>query len=296
MNYIELINRFWLAQDAHSLTTTEIALYFYLLKCNNTCQWANTFKRNNAKIGADLGISFNTFKNARNKLKKIGLIDFRTKNGSPVALYTLSKFDEVAHKVSDEVSNEVTTEVYVEVGDELNKIETKQKLNLNSPFIPPGKKTSMKKFENLVLKKSNSGSGMDISPPNDADDSKNKRKKVSAKKEKEQADLLFVLPFDSEQFSEKWEVLKGLQKWKKKPPESLREALCQLAKYPEEFAIELVELAISGNYQAVTYPNTAQKFEDWKRKSTANAINSANYKSNKLHSNPSPGKYDNYRL
>ena len=294
MNYIELINRFWLAQDTHSLTTTEIALYFYILKCNNTCQWANTFKRNNAKIGADLGISFNTFKNARNKLKQIGLIDFKSKNGSAVVVYTLSKFDEVTHKVPTEVTNKVPTEVHTVVGAVLNKIETKQKLNLKSPLIPLEGKSGLEKVVHLDLinldKSDYGGKG----PPVDGDDSMQKRKKIPVKKEMLQDDSAMVLPFESSQFVEKWKVLANMQKWKKKPPESLRETLLQLSKYPEEFAIALVELAISGNYQAVTFSNTAQKFEEWKRKPSATS--SANYKSNKLHSNPSPGKYDDYRL
>jgi len=128
MNYIEQIRGFWRAHEEHSFTPTEVAVYFRLLEICNICQWKNPFKRNNSKIGADLGISFNTLKNARNRLRQTGLIDFETKNGSPNVLYTLSKFDNVTNKVDIEVTNEVANEVDVEVlpaKDKLNK--TKQK-------------------------------------------------------------------------------------------------------------------------------------------------------------------------
>lgn len=135
MNYIELIKNFWLQHNAYSLTVTETALYFYLLETNNLCRWANTFNRNNSKVLADLGIaSLKTLSNARNRLKQVGLIDFKTKNGSPNVSYTLVKFTEVRAKVTAEVSAEVTAEV----GAEIIKHKQKQKHGDNSgELFPP---------------------------------------------------------------------------------------------------------------------------------------------------------------
>lgn len=130
MNYLELIRGFWRSHEEHSFSTTEIAVYFYLLEVCNICRWKNPFKRNNAKIEADLCISYNTLKNARNKLNQCGLIAFKTKNGSPNVEYTLSNFDEVANEVSIKVSDEVTNEVANKVlptKDKLNKNKTKNK-------------------------------------------------------------------------------------------------------------------------------------------------------------------------
>jgi hypothetical protein len=137
MNYIEQIRGFWWAHEEHSFNTTEVAVYFYLLEVCNICHWKNPFKRNNAKIGADLGVSFNTLKNARNRLAQVGLISFKTTNGSPNVVYTLSKFDKVTNEVSVEVAVEVTNEVGVEVTDEIIKTETKTKLNETNPPPPP---------------------------------------------------------------------------------------------------------------------------------------------------------------
>lgn len=111
MKYIDYIKLFWRSHDEHSFSTTEIALYFHLLEVCNICRWKNQFKRNNIKIQADLGISYNTLKNARNRLKQSGLIDFQSKNGNANVSYSLSNFDEVANEVTNEVGDEVANEV-----------------------------------------------------------------------------------------------------------------------------------------------------------------------------------------
>jgi len=165
MNYIELIRGFWRSHEEHSFSTTEIAVYFHLVEVCNICHWKNPFKRNNAKIGADLSISFNTLKNARNKLQQAGLISFKTTNGSPNVLYTLSKLDKVTNEVSAEVDNKVTNEVSAEVlptKDKQNKtkqnIKKIDKKNLENVFeefrkIYPGTKQGFKtEFENFCKK------------------------------------------------------------------------------------------------------------------------------------------------
>jgi hypothetical protein len=128
MNYIAQIRSFWRSHEEHSFTTTEIALYFHLLEVSNLCQWKNPFKRNNAKIQVDLGISFNTLKNARNKLQQCGLIHFQSRSGSSTTIYTLSKSDEVTAEVTIEVSSEVGKEVPCEVSPAKDKLN-KTKLN-----------------------------------------------------------------------------------------------------------------------------------------------------------------------
>ncbi|MDR2448698.1 MAG: hypothetical protein LBD52_01915, partial [Prevotellaceae bacterium] len=111
------------------------ALYFYLVEVCNICRWKNPFKRNNAKIEADLSISFNTLKNARNKLQQCDLISFKTTNGSANVIYTLSKFDKVTYKVCDKVGDEVS----IVVGDEVLSSKDKRKINKTKfpPIVPP---------------------------------------------------------------------------------------------------------------------------------------------------------------
>ena len=56
MSYINYINSFWFEHEKQSFSTTEIALYFYLLKTANFCGWKPTFQRNNSKICGDLRV------------------------------------------------------------------------------------------------------------------------------------------------------------------------------------------------------------------------------------------------
>lgn len=76
------------------------------------------------------------------------------------------------------------------------------------------------------------------------------------------SDLEF--PYSSGKFMETWQLLLSQQKWKKKSVSALQLSLKKLAKYPEEFAIILMENAISGNYQGIEFINTPVLFEQWK--------------------------------
>ena len=150
MTYIDYIKNFWLQHNAYSLTVTETALYFYLLETNNLCRWANTFNRNNSKVLADLGIaSLKTLSAARNRLKQVGLIDFKTKNGSPNVSYTLVKFTEVREQVDTEVGEQVREQVVTELNKTKKKTKTIGGNNSGELFPPepPPKKPSKQNQE-----------------------------------------------------------------------------------------------------------------------------------------------------
>lgn len=124
-NYIQLINHFWQINMTEGFSSLEISLYFYLLHVNNSCYWKRNFSHNNKKIEAVLQISFKTLQKGRDTLKRKGLIDFKTTNGSPnvdYSILTLSKFPKVSDKVKGSVRDQG--------GDEINK--EKEKLNNNS--------------------------------------------------------------------------------------------------------------------------------------------------------------------
>ena len=131
MSYLDYIKNFWVQHNAYSLTVTETALYFYLLETDNICRWADTFNRTNSKVLADLGIqSLKTLSAARNRLKQVGLIDFKTKNGSANVTYTLVNFTKVRAQVDTEVRDEVRAQVDTEVNN--NKTKTKTKTGYSS--------------------------------------------------------------------------------------------------------------------------------------------------------------------
>ncbi|MFG6685111.1 hypothetical protein ACGK9U_00910 [Mariniflexile sp. HNIBRBA6329] len=122
LNYIEQINSFWKHALTDSFKSKEIALYFYLLHVNNSCNWKKSFSHNNKKIEAFLDVSFKTLVMARKNLKNAGLIDFKTKNGSPNVNYEIKSFSKFP-----EVWEEDNDKAYAGVKEEISK--TKNKLN-----------------------------------------------------------------------------------------------------------------------------------------------------------------------
>ena len=77
-------------QSFYLFTPTEIALYFYLLESANLRKWPDTFTCINRKVENDLGVSYKTLAAAKNRLRKTGLIDFKSKNGSKATTFSLT--------------------------------------------------------------------------------------------------------------------------------------------------------------------------------------------------------------
>ncbi|PLK44327.1 hypothetical protein C0V77_11075 [Emticicia sp. TH156] len=76
MNYIDLVNHFWRLDDGAQFTGWETKLYFYLLKTANGLGWVNEFWHSDGRVSANVGMSINTLKTSRNRLKQAGLINF----------------------------------------------------------------------------------------------------------------------------------------------------------------------------------------------------------------------------
>ncbi len=76
MNYIELINNFWLQDESWQFSSNETRLYFYLLKTANRLGWHPQWKRSDERVSIETAISVNTMKQARKKLVKAGLIAY----------------------------------------------------------------------------------------------------------------------------------------------------------------------------------------------------------------------------
>lgn len=245
MNYIELINRLWQSHEAEQLSTTEIALYFYLVKIFNYCHWADSIKRLNVKINADLNITYPTMCKARNRLKQVGLIDFKTQNGNSNTTYTLKKFLKVTNEVSDEVTSEVGSEVTNEVSDEINKTETKQNNKKNETKKIVSVEVVISDPEILDLLKVD----LEPPPPNDSPKPLRKpRKKVAQKKEF--SNMNFVVPEFREAFA-RWIGYKADRKESYKSEDSATlcyRKLVELSGGNPDTAMKVVEQAMANNW------------------------------------------------
>ena len=89
MYYLELIQRFWDFNKTAKISSTEISLYFYLLKMGYEND-SYDFKISDIELGKELGLTRKTIKSTKGKLKNLGLIQFQSKNGLPChcLLYT----------------------------------------------------------------------------------------------------------------------------------------------------------------------------------------------------------------
>lgn len=89
--------------------------------------------------------------------------------------------------------------------------------------------------------------------------SSKRKEKDSAGKEK----IPLKFPYTSEKFMSAWNQLILCPKWKKKIQYTLQLALNQLAKFEEDFAIQLIEAAAANNWQGVVFPDTEEKYQRW---------------------------------
>lgn len=91
-------------------------------------------------------------------------------------------------------------------------------------------------------------------------DNINQEKEKTRQKEKE---VGLALPYCSARFVDTWNILRSQPKWKKKTKSALQMSLNKLGKYPEEFAIILMENAIAGGWQGVVFTWTPEDFRKW---------------------------------
>lgn len=66
----------------------------------------------------------------------------------------------------------------------------------------------------------------------------------------------------SNEFKKVWLELCGMPKWIKKPQTAINKSLQQIMQYPEDFAIQLCNNAIAGDYKGLVFPDTKQKYEN----------------------------------
>ena len=75
----------------------------------------------------------------------------------------------------------------------------------------------------------------------------------------------FTLPYTSREFIDTWETLCQQPKWRNKTDTALQMSLKKLGKYPEKFAIHLMEDSIANGYQGVVFADTDVRFQQWQK-------------------------------
>lgn len=155
MYYLELIQRFWEFNKIVKISPTGISLYMYLLKMGYEHNHYD-FKISDLELGRELGLTRVTIRSTKEKLKKLGLIQYQTGKGVPCSyrLLLYYSFDTGSKETEDiECSND-------EILLQPTIIEATQKIedqNNENKHIP-----SVEEFMEYAKTLANYGSQLDI--------------------------------------------------------------------------------------------------------------------------------------
>lgn len=139
MNYIQLINDFWVSHEIYSFRPNDVAIYFYLVKVCNAVGWKGDFERNSTKIMSEFEIKDRrTLQSSLDKLASAGLIVFKTKNKSAVIKFSLlsKNIKTTAFNVEDDVVDDVEDDAVDDVEDDA-LLNINKNININNPSIYP---------------------------------------------------------------------------------------------------------------------------------------------------------------
>jgi uncharacterized phage protein (TIGR02220 family) len=119
MNYIKLVEKFWIADLEKPLTPSDTRLYFYLVHTCNKLAWKVPFGQSDRFLSSILLLSINCIRESKNRLKQRGLIEFKAPEKGSRSFDGQTKYSFPTVSFSDTVSDTVS-----DTNNKLNK--TKQ--------------------------------------------------------------------------------------------------------------------------------------------------------------------------
>ena len=153
MNYIAEIKAFYDLVQVKQLSTGQIALWNALMYINNKCAWIEWFTVPNILLELNTGMSRSGVLKARNSLKQLGLIDFKT-NGTKATNYKIMTIAK-----STQESNQDSTQGSKQDGKQVGTQDSKQdsntlnKLNETKQNEISKKEIKKKSFEDVFSEK-----------------------------------------------------------------------------------------------------------------------------------------------
>ena len=153
MNYIAEIKAFYDLVQVKQLSTGQIALWNALMYINNKCAWIEWFTVPNILLELNTGMSRSGVLKARNSLKQLGLIDFKT-NGTKATNYkmnTIVKSTQESNQDSMQVSKQDGEQECTQVSKQDSNTLTK--LNETKRNETNKKEIKKKNFEDVFIEK-----------------------------------------------------------------------------------------------------------------------------------------------
>ena len=142
MNYIELINRFWNCSKERAFNPSDCMLYFFLLDTCNALHWKQPFGQSDRYLSMSLGISVPTIREAKNRLKQRGLIDFKAPEKASKSFDGQTKylFPTVQINCTDTLTDPCTdtcTDTLTDpcTNSKLNKTKQNKKVDFDLSFV-----------------------------------------------------------------------------------------------------------------------------------------------------------------
>lgn len=134
MNMFNLVARFWRMAEDSGATTSEAALYFYLLNRANTQMWRMPIRCPTAIVCVYLNTSKQNVMKAREGLRRKGLITFTPGSGiNDNPLYTLTESNEqLSGQMSGELSDKLPSQFSGLLSESLSPLKDKEKDKDNS--------------------------------------------------------------------------------------------------------------------------------------------------------------------
>lgn len=124
MNMFNLVARFWRMAEDSGCTTSEAALYFYLLNRANTQMWRMPIRCPTAIISVYLNTSKQNVMKAREGLRRKGLITFTPGSGiNDNPLYTLTECNE---QLSGQMSGKLPSQLSDQLSESLSPLKDKE--------------------------------------------------------------------------------------------------------------------------------------------------------------------------
>lgn len=144
MNYITLLNKFWIAHESERFTPCEMAMYFYVLKRFNDARWPDELSISMESITLGTGTHKQTILNARKHLADVGLIDIKTDKGGrgTCTIYSFkrvqksgTKLDQFIRPFNEERVQKSGTILDHFSKEEISPITPKEENNINNIYL-----------------------------------------------------------------------------------------------------------------------------------------------------------------
>lgn len=165
MNYITLINKFWLLNREYCFNPSEIALYFHLVNVSNILGWKNPFGEKNDSVCAAINVSEPTVTKARERLVEANLISYVSgKVKREVTVYELLDGKEQGKALDKSLGKDLgKNNLYLSIDPTITQSEgLSDSLTLTQPFTQPFDINKQKLKQNETKEE-----GEDLSPVGD---------------------------------------------------------------------------------------------------------------------------------